>query len=117
MSINSTPKKVIARFLRNKQAEPFIAKVVAMYPSFTYEMCRAIASVIFYRRTTSYKRYYAPFEWRKEAEEKVIQLGDYEMWNKKWYEIPIDLKSLQSIKVETIMKHVDIIKETYDNKS
>jgi len=111
MGIKSSPEKVVARFLNNKQAKPFTAKIMVLYPSFTYEMCRAIASVIFYRRTTSYKRYYVPEAWRKEAEQKFIQLGNYEMWNSKWYEIPVDLKALQSIKVETIMKYVDIIKE------
>ena len=99
-SINNTVPEVVARYARNRHRAEF----VAANPGIPEE----VLAIVYFRRATGGKWWYAPPSYFDPVEVKWIYCAD--SWAK-WYEIPVDPIKVGRITQETREKYADLLQD------
>lgn len=96
IKVSNTVESVVARFLKNKHMQQFIVD-----NNLTIEQ----AAVVYFRRSTAYKRSYAPY---------LPVTSIKELWEHNgtpWWGIPVDPNKVAKIRSTTLAKYRIIIAE------
>lgn len=99
-SINNTVTEIIARYARNRHRAEF----VAANPDIPEE----VLAVVYFRRATNGKWWYAPKGYFDPDQAKWIQVGTADA---KWYEIPVCPIKIKSITMDTREKYADMLQD------
>ena len=89
---NNTVKECVAKFLRNKHREEFLAN--------NPWMDITVAAIVFFRLHTAYKLSYC-----------VEYARWYEMIELKWYQIPVSQKQCAGIRADTLARYAGYVAE------
>jgi hypothetical protein len=117
---SNTVKSCVAKFLRNKHRDEFMA----LNPW----MDITVASIVFFRRHTSHKTWYASYRdisddfkhvGNPESTDKVAYQAEWDQYNKAawaaiklhWWQIPVSQKQCAGIKPATLARYYAIIQE------
>jgi hypothetical protein len=102
MSKSNTVQACVAKFLRSKHREEFMAN--------NPWMSLPVAAVVFFRRHTAHKTSYATYREIDINLHSARYLAEYrKVYLLPWYEIPVSQKQCARIRRATLEKYNDII--------